>query len=267
MYSHRKELTSDVEATTQDGSNSSDGLLHSLETKPRKTMSWMYLELLMLKTEISTCTNSMVKLTNNGISSMPRTGRENQPLVNGIENTVSLSTKTSISSPLSEEEDILIILVEISFLRLRMVEQARNGTSINHQELSDPDQLTNHSTSTTLVNPITCNTTALHQDGGRCSSIRADISETFKTARLLPCQDKRTLKVNQFGYGTDMLEDTHHKSGEFPIFTRKILETPTPRRVMFQEWASVSKLILHSTSDPDFQCRELLNVSVPVTLP
>jgi len=114
MYSQWKELISDVELTPQDGSNSSDGLLHSLETRPSMTMSWMFLELLMLKTEISTCTNSMERNTNNGTSSMQRTGRVNQPLVNGIETTVSLSTKTSISSPLSEEEDILIILAEIS---------------------------------------------------------------------------------------------------------------------------------------------------------
>jgi hypothetical protein len=88
MYSQWKELTSDVEATTQDGSNSSDGQLHSLETKLRWIMLWKFQVVLMPKIEISTCPNSMVRLTNNGTSSTLRTGRENQLLVNGTENMV-----------------------------------------------------------------------------------------------------------------------------------------------------------------------------------
>jgi hypothetical protein len=54
MYSQWKELTSDVEATTQDGSNSSDGLLHSLETRRKTTRLWIFQEALMLKIEIFT---------------------------------------------------------------------------------------------------------------------------------------------------------------------------------------------------------------------
>jgi hypothetical protein len=53
-----------------------------------------------------------------------------------------------------------------------MVEQARNGISISHQELLEVDQPINPSKSTTQENPTTCNTTAPHQDGGKCSSIR-----------------------------------------------------------------------------------------------
>jgi len=183
MLSQWKELTLDAEPTTQDGSNSSTGKLHSSETERNNKKSWMFQVQLMLKTEISSCTNSQVKFINNGISSMSRTGRVNQLLVNGIETMASLSTKTSISSPVLEEVDTLTILVEILYSRLKMVEQARNGTSINHQELSDLDQPTNPLISTTPVNPTTCNTTAPHQDGGRCSSTRVDISETFKMVR------------------------------------------------------------------------------------
>jgi hypothetical protein len=66
----------------------------------------------------------------------------------------------------------LIISEEILCSRLKMEEQARNGTSINHLEPSDLDQLINLLISTTLVNPTTCNTTAPHQDGGKCSSTK-----------------------------------------------------------------------------------------------
>jgi hypothetical protein len=53
MYSLWKAATLDAEPWTQDGSNSSNGLLHSLEIRRKPTRSWMFLELLMQKTEIS----------------------------------------------------------------------------------------------------------------------------------------------------------------------------------------------------------------------
>jgi len=99
MYSQWKEATLDAEPTTQDGSNSSNGQLHSLETTRKTTRSWMFQMLKTLKTEISSCTNSMVKFINNGILSMSRTGRVNQPPDNGIEIMVLLLTKTSILFP------------------------------------------------------------------------------------------------------------------------------------------------------------------------
>jgi hypothetical protein len=54
-----------------------------------------------------------------------------------------------------------------------MVDQPRNGISINHLELSEVDQSTNQLISITLVKELTCNTTALVPTGGKCSSTRA----------------------------------------------------------------------------------------------
>jgi len=68
---------------------------------------------LMLKTETSSCTNSQVKSINNGTSSIPKTGRENQPRVNGIEIGASRLTLTSISFPDKVSVNISTILVEI----------------------------------------------------------------------------------------------------------------------------------------------------------
>jgi hypothetical protein len=88
MPSQWSQTTLDAEATTQDGSNSSPGELHSLEIRRSNPRSWMFQVLLMLKTEISSCTLSMVKFTNNGTSSMLKTGRVNQRKVNGTETMV-----------------------------------------------------------------------------------------------------------------------------------------------------------------------------------
>jgi hypothetical protein len=163
-------------------------------------MSWIFQELLMLKTEISTCTNSMERNTNNGTLSIPRTGRVNQPLVNGTETGASLLTKTSILFLLWDKEDTLITSPEeILLSRLKMVDQLKNGTSINLLELSEVDQSTNLLKSTTLENPITCNTTQLHQDGGRCGSIRVDISPISITVRYLLLVVREMSKLNQFG--------------------------------------------------------------------
>jgi len=69
----------------------------------------------MLKTEISTCGNSKVVNNNNGTSSIPKTGRENQPRVNGIEIGASRLTLTSTSFQLLEKADTLTIpLLETS---------------------------------------------------------------------------------------------------------------------------------------------------------
>jgi hypothetical protein len=62
---------------------------------------------LMLKTEISTCPTSTEELNNNGTSSMSKTGRVNQPPVNGTETGASLSTRTSILFHLWDKEDML----------------------------------------------------------------------------------------------------------------------------------------------------------------
>ena len=178
MDSPWKAITLDAELSHLDGTNSSFGELHSLETRRIKTKQWKSQELLMLKTEISTCLTSTEELNNNGTSSTPRTGRVNQLPVNGTETGASLSTKTSTLFPLWDKEDTSTMSQEeTSVSRLKMAELPRNGTSISHQELSEADQPTNPLKFTTLVNPITCNTTQPHQDGGKCSSTRADTSE------------------------------------------------------------------------------------------
>jgi hypothetical protein len=112
-----------------------------------------------------------------------------------------------------------------------MVEQARNGTSISHQELSDLDQPTNHSIFTTLVKETICNTTQPHQDGGKCSSISTVTSPISRIIRSFPSRTERMKKDNQFGHQPELVETIHPKDGESPIFTRRMLENHTPRRV------------------------------------
>jgi hypothetical protein len=220
----------------------------------------------MLKTEISTSVNKQEakKNTNLGISSMSKTGRVNQQLENGIETTVLLLTKISTLFQLSEEVDTLTILEETLLSRLKMVEPPRNGISINLQEPSDPDQLTSLSTSTTPVNPTTCNTTAPHQDGGKCSSTRTDTSPTTRMVRRSPFPEAKMKKPNQFGYGTNTREDTHLRFGELFTFTNKAIMSILRRVREIHSLASLSEN--YSSSDQDSQCRELLNVSVQVTL-
>jgi hypothetical protein len=107
----------------------------------------------------------------------------NQLLVNGIENMALRSILISTLFLLWDKEDTLITYQEILSLRPKTVEQARNGTSINHLELSEVDQPINPLISTIQANPITCNTTPLHQDGGKCSSTNKDTSPMSKTIR------------------------------------------------------------------------------------
>jgi hypothetical protein len=70
--------------------------------------------MLMLKTEISTSVNNKEAYKNIklGNSSMSKTGRVNQKLVNGIETTVLKSTLTSILFQDYQSKDILTILEE-----------------------------------------------------------------------------------------------------------------------------------------------------------
>jgi hypothetical protein len=113
-----------------------------------------------------------------------------------------------------------------------MVDQARNGTSIKHQELSDLELPTNHSISTTLVKETICNTTLLHQNGGKCSSIEMVTSPMSKMVRSFPSKTERMKKVMQFGPHQELVETIHLKDGESHIFTRKIRERNTPRLVI-----------------------------------
>jgi hypothetical protein len=220
MDSQWKAITLDAELSHPNGTKCSFGELQTLETERKTTRQWKSQTVLMLKTEISTCLTSTEELNNNGISSMSRTGRVNQPPVNGIETGASLSTKISILFLLLDKVDILITsITETLSSRLKTVEQARNGTSINLQELSEVDQSINPSISTTPENLTTCNTTAPAPTGGRCLSIRADTSPTCTARRSLPYLEDRIKKPNQFGYGTDIKVEMLPKSGELLIFT------------------------------------------------
>jgi hypothetical protein len=206
----------------------------------------------------------MERLTNNGNSSTPKTGRENQLRDNGTETMDSLLTWTSILFPLLEEVDTLTILAETLSLRLKMVEQAKDGTSISLQELLDPDQLISQSTSITPVNPTTCNTTLPHQDGGKCSSSRTDTSPTSRMVRRSPFPEVKMKKLNQFGYTTSTKEDIHLRFGELSTPTR--WEKTLTKRLEKLIHSLDSWSIHNSTSDQSSQCKELLNVLVQAIL-
>jgi hypothetical protein len=99
----------------------------------------------------------------------------NQLKDNGIEIGASRSILTSILFLDLERVDILITSQEeILLSRLKMVDQLKNGTSINLLEPSEADQSTNPLISTTPVKETTYNTTALVPTGGKCSSIEVD---------------------------------------------------------------------------------------------
>jgi hypothetical protein len=95
-----------------------------------------------------------------------------------------------------------------------MVEQARNGISINNQELLEEDQLTNLLIFTTLVNPTTCNTHQLAQDGGKSGSTTVATLLTSVTERRSLFQEVKMLKLNQFGPSTSTEEDIQLRFGE-----------------------------------------------------
>jgi hypothetical protein len=117
----------------------------------------------------------LTEIINNGILSIPKTGRANQPRDNGIETGATKSILISISFPDLERADTLITSQEeILLSRLKMVDQLKNGTSINLLEPSEVDQSINPLISTTLVKEPTCNTTALAPTGGRCSSTKVN---------------------------------------------------------------------------------------------
>jgi hypothetical protein len=115
-----------------------------------------------------------------------------------------------------------------------MVDQARNGISINHQEQLEEDQLTNPLMSTTLVNPTTCNTHLPTQDGGKSSSTTVAILPMSEMERRSPFQEVLIKKLNQFGYSTGIEEDIQLSFGRLytlitwetkPIKPRELIKT------------------------------------------
>jgi hypothetical protein len=154
---------------------------------------------------------------------MSKTGRVNQQLVNGIKTMDSRSTLTSILFLLWDMEDTSTIYhQEILSLRLKMVERARNGTSINLPEPSDLERRINPLISSALVKETTCNTTLPHQDGGKCSSLLTMVTcPTTEMVRYSLLRIERMKKLNQSISKTDLAEETLPKSGR--LSTPKIL--------------------------------------------
>jgi hypothetical protein len=133
---------------------------------------------LILKTEMFTCGNSKVVNTNNGMLSTRKTGRKIQLKETTGHSLVSTLKKTSTLLPTEEKRDTLTTLVEISFLRLKMEEQAKNGTSTEPQEPSNLEKRTNLLISRTLERVMSSNTTQLTQEGGRSGDTSRLIIET-----------------------------------------------------------------------------------------
>jgi hypothetical protein len=144
-----------------------------------------------------------------------------------------------------------------------MVETVKNGTSINHLELSDLERRTNPLKSSHPVNPTHSNTTAPAQDGGRCGDSRMDSLLTTKIREYSLFRITRIKKLNQWKQKIDLEEETHPNCGLFHIFIR-LRVVNSERRVLIQQ--PVSESTNYSCSDLDFQCRELLNVSVQAIL-
>jgi hypothetical protein len=138
--------------------------------------------------------------------------------------------KTSTLSLLQEKEDILTSYLEISFLRLKTEEQARNGISTEPQELSNLDPRINLLISRAQVNLMLSNTTQPTQDGGRFGDSlvhrlnkRTDLcpvksSIVNQTECLLLRMDK-TKKLNQL-FVLMILERAHLNNGLSDILIR-----------------------------------------------
>jgi hypothetical protein len=127
-----------------------------------------------------------------------------------------------------------------------MVDQARNGISISHQELSEEDQLINLLISTTQVNLITCNTLQPTQDGGKSGSTTELISAMSEMERKSPFQEVKMLKLNQFGPSTSIEENIQLSFGRLSTPITWVMK-PIKPRVLTK--ISDSKLTKSSTSD------------------
>jgi hypothetical protein len=90
--------------------------------------------------------------------------------------------------------------------------------------------------------------------GGRSSGEEVKISSISTTRRLLMFTKTRILKDKRLLYGRDTTAGT--KDGEFFILTKQHRKEQVDS-IRNMDCTSTD----HSTSDPDFQCRELLNLS------
>jgi hypothetical protein len=144
----------------------------------------MFQVVLIPKTEMFTCGNSKVVNNNNGILSTRKTGRKTQQKETTGHSLVSTLKKTSTLLPEVEKRDTLTTFLEISFLRLKMEEQARNGTSTEPQELSNLEKRINLLISRAPERVMSSNTTQPTQDGGRSGSTQESI-ERAEVVKLL----------------------------------------------------------------------------------
>jgi hypothetical protein len=118
-------------ASTQDGGNCSRKRVNSLSM--RKERSLMCKVVLMLKTETSLCTTSMVRLIRDGRSSMLMNTLMSQPRVNSTRSSDFTLKEISTLSPNFPQTDILILSTTGTWSsRLEMEESHRSGTSINN---------------------------------------------------------------------------------------------------------------------------------------
>jgi hypothetical protein len=109
-----------------------------------------------------------------------------------------------------------------------------------------------------LVKPTTCKSGAPTLDGSNCSNMKRINSLTGLTTRDLMLLDLKTKKVKLLELPITTTKPT--KNGELSILTR---QRRLKLKVLMKN--SVSTLTDHSTLDPDFLCRDLLNATVPTT--
>jgi hypothetical protein len=124
-----------------------------------------------------------------------------------------------------EKKDTLITFLEISFLRLKMEEQARNGTSTEPQELSNLEKRINLLISRAPERVMSSNTTQLTQDGGRSGSTpelteRAEVVKllTLVMEKLSLSRVLKTRKLNQLLYR--LIQEDHTNNGRSTTLTK-----------------------------------------------
>ena len=109
-----------------------------------------------------------------------------------------------------------------------------------------------------LERPTTCKFGAPTKIGIKFSSSRMSTSSILKTRNLLMSSKQKMKKVKESKFMAKTMELT--RDGRFCMLMNK-------RRLQLKVKVknSVLKSIEHSTSSPDYQCTELLNVKEPTT--
>jgi hypothetical protein len=136
--------------------------------------------------------------------------------------------------------------------RPKMVEELNSGTSINNLWLSEPDIITNPSTSTLTEDHQKSEFTQLTLTGGRSSGTEEATSSTFRTKRFLMYPVEKIKKDKRLLSGTDITELT--RDGQLSMLIRQ-------RRLLLRDTInnSVSTWADHSISDQECQWEESLN--------